>query len=764
MLKKEYKEIGLLVILVLIVSFIIFSPYFINQMPLTYGTDIKPQWFEFYTEFKNLIMQFLETKQLPFYSWNLFLGNNFFASKSYYLMGDIFSYIGLLIPLNFFDVAQILEVLKFLVSGLTMYYLLGQYKFNAKVKLMGSIAYTFSSWAIFFSGQLSFLSFYCWMPLYFAAIEQYIQKGKKLLFPFTCMILLFTNFYFFYTLSFFTPIYYIYRYSLIKENFQTFFRDTAVLIGCYLLGVFMTGVLTIPTIAYILQNDRVGKFSMKLFFDQPSIYLHELCARLVPNYIYIYRTNVFETASHTTRELCLYSGTITALLLPQIFSDPDKKFRKATIIFYLMLNLVLLFPMLSSAAHGFSDSSFRWTLILILVQVLILCHYLDNLSRINTKNLKITAGISILILMIIIPLTVYLFKHEALSAYKNQILLFLVAIIFVILNTWFLLKKRSVMFLLLVLCFEYSISGFTLYYSRMSTEGITYEFINSVTHVLQDEDQELNQFLENIEPVNPLQYYRTFIPLESIYWNFSHNMSLMVQLQGTMTYDSTYAPSFNEMKEIAPQVKDYESDWIFNIKDPNILQFLSVKYAVVTTSSELPEGMNWRLLTDNYRSGLLVYRNDDYRPLGITYNKIMASESVGKNDDLAWLMDTVLCNSEDYSTIQDHMASNSRTELENIKYQGNYLTGTCNPDESSFLVLSLPYDKGWNVFVNGQNTKTYSVNGGFIGFGLMAGRNQIEMYFTPVGFKQGALLSSLGFFGYFTLIIYEKLKKKKGRR
>ena len=112
MLKKEYKEIGLLVILVLIVSFIIFSPYFINQMPLTYGTDIKPQWFEFYTEFKNLIMQFLETKQLPFYSWNLFLGNNFFASKSYYLMGDIFSYIGLLIPLNFFDVAQILDVYK----------------------------------------------------------------------------------------------------------------------------------------------------------------------------------------------------------------------------------------------------------------------------------------------------------------------------------------------------------------------------------------------------------------------------------------------------------------------------------------------------------------------------------------------------------------------------------------------------------------------------------------------------------------------------
>lgn len=740
------------------------SPYLLNQMPLTYGTDIKPQWFEFYTEFKNLIIQFFETKQLPFYSWNLFLGNNFYASKSYYLMGDIFSYIGLLIPLNFFDVAQILEVIKFLVSGWTMYYLLGCYKLNSKVKFIGSIAYTFSSWAIFYSGQLSFLSFYCWMPLYFASIELYLRKGKKLMFPFICMILLFTNFYFFYTLSFFTPIYYIYRYSLLKDNFKNFIKDTLVLIGCYLLGVFMTGVLTLPTMAYILQNDRVGQFSLKLFFEQPSIYLHELCARLVPNYIYIYRTNVFETATHTTRELCLYSGTLTAVLLPQIFSDKDKNFRKVTLIFYIILNLFLIFPFLSSMAHGFSDPTFRWTMILILVQILTVCNYLENINQLNIKNLKITMGISIFVLIAVIPLTVILSKGNTISAYRNQILLFLAAIIFVILNTWLLLNKKSYIWILTVLCIEYSFSGFTLYYSRMHSEGITYEFIDSVTHVLQDEDNELNVFLENIEPINCLQYYRIYIPLESIYWDFSHNMSLMVQLQGTMTYDSTYAPSFNKMKEIVPEVKDYDSEWIFNIKEPNVLQFLSVKYAIVTHFSELPEGLNWRLLTDNYRSGLLVYRNDDYRPLGTTYNKIISYENYNIGNPLSLLTDTVLCSSKELQTIQEKMKSTSRAELENIKYQGNYLTGTCDTDESSFLVLSLPYDEGWNVFVNGQNVKTYSVNGGFVGFEVEAGNNQIEMYFTPVGFKQGAIISLIGIMGYVVLIIHEKLKTRNSRR
>ena len=275
-------------------------------------------------------------------------------------------------------------------------------------------------------------------------------------------------------------------------------------------------------------------------------------------------------------------------------------------------------------------------------------------------------GISIFVLIAVIPLTVILSKGNTISAYRNQILLFLSAIIFVVINTWLLLNKKSYIWFLTVLCIEYSISGFTLYYSRMRSEGITYDFIKSATHVLQDKDHELNYFLENIEPVNSLQYYRTYIPLESIYWDFSHNMSLMVQLQGTMTYDSTYAPSFNKMKEIAPEVKDYDSEWIFNIKNPDILQFLSVKYAIVTNPSELPEGLSWRLLTDNYISVLLVYRNDDYRSLGTTYNQIITYEEIESTKLITHLSDIVACESSDLMEIQNMMNSNHSVELEII--------------------------------------------------------------------------------------------------
>ena len=38
------------------------------------------------------------------------------------------------------------------------------------------------------------------------------------------------------------------------------------------------------------------------------------------------------------------------------------------------------------------------------------------------------------------------------------------------------------------------------------------------------------------------------------------------------------------------------------------------------------------------------------------------------------------------------------------------------------------------------------------------------MYFTPVGFKQGAIISLAGIMGYVVLIIYEKLKIRNSRR
>lgn len=758
MIKKEKKYLFILFLTCTLILMCYFGLYIINNVPQLYGTDIRPQWFLFYEEFRNLITNLFENKALPFYSWSTFLGNNFYASKSYYLMGDLFSYIGLLFNTGFFQTALILEIIKFYIAAYSMYYLLTQFGIKPIVKIIGAICFTFSGWAIFFSGQLVFHSFYALAPLYFAGLEKILQKRMPYLFIVLTTLCLFVNFYFFFTLSFCTVIYYIYRYYIINDSFKTFAKDTAITIGYYFIGVLITMILTLPTIFYILGSDRLGSFSEGLFFGQVQVYLHDLASMFVPNYLYIYNNNVFETKFHYSREICMYASALTAVSLPLIITCKSK-LKKATLGVWIVFAFIMIFPRLGSVIHGFSDPSFRWTFFLILFNIITSCHILNDLENLKVSILKKSSLFIVLLILFIVPITAIII-NQPVQDFTKQWTLFSIFAFVILLYSLTLYKKPRNMFkiLLAFVTIELAASGLYLYNSRMDfSKKENYEFIDKVSHVLQDYDNQLNNTLDAIEPVNPTQYYRVYIPHESLYWSYSHNMSIIYQLNGLMTYDSTYSPSVNDLKVLEPSVKDFKSEWIFNIKDMNLLNFLNTKYAVVTNESELPKGGNWRLLSDNYRMSLSIYRNDSYRDLGTTYSKI---DDINNYTDSSSLIDTIYAQSSDIEKIKPYLISNESSNLENISYYNNQLSGYVYSSESSFMIITLPYDKGWKVQVNGLTVPTYKVNGGFIGIPINAGDNNIEMYFTPQGFKQGAILSVVGVVCLFILILFESKKKK----
>lgn len=761
MKKRDYKYIFYLLLIVAFICSCCFLPYIITDTPLTYGTDIKPQWFLFYEEFRNLITNFIETGTFPFYSWTMFLGNNFFASKSYYLMGDIFSYFGLLFNMQFFNMALLIEIIKFFVAASTMFMFLKEIGISKKTCILGAVCYTFSSWAIFFSGQLSFLSFYCWMPLYFLGIERYLRNNKKAVYILSAVLLLFTNFYFFYTISLLSPFYFGYRFYLLNGNFKSFWKSAGKLIIYYLIGVMITGILTFPTIHYILDNDRIGGIQYFFAFDQIKIYLHELVAMFVPNYLYIYKSNVFETGWHVTRELCMWAGTIISLLCLQIFTYKDKIFKKATLIFYAFLILILLFPIMNSVIHGFSDPSFRWTIFFIFFNIIVGCTIFDNFNLISKKWVKKSGILFCIILILIVPFTAFL-SGDIIGQYTGQIVLFS-SFGFLILIYSRLLNKNNIDIKLIIILtvIEIALSSSLLYLGkRTENDTNNFEFINQVTHVLEYNENELTNYLDNIEPVNSSQYYRVFVPHEELYWSYSHNMSLIYNLNGLMTYDSTYAPSFNRMKKFAPEVKDFESEWIFNIKNGSLVTFLNTKYALVLDESQLPSDCNWRLIADDYNGFISVYRNDDYRELGKSYSKSMTfNEFFADGSQSEKLLNYVVSDEE----INQYLG-NDEAVLENIRYSGNQLTGNVNSKDNTFMVITIPYDKGWKILVNGVETEYYDVNGGFIGIPIQQGDTNIEMYFIPQGFKQGGISSITGIIIFVVLMFFEMRGKSNDKK
>lgn len=735
-IKEEKKYILILLLLIILISMLFFLPSIINSVPLTFGTDIKPQWFEFYTEFKNLVSNFIHNKELPFYSWDLFLGNNFWASKSYYLIGDIYNYIGLLFDDNFFDIARNLSFLKFIVGGVGFYFYLTELDHKPITKVIVSLAFVFSGWAVFFSGQLVFLSFYSFIPLYLIGIERSLKNKSPWIFILSCALLFSTNFYFFYTLTIFSPIYFIYRYYVLGLPLNKFYKYVLKQILYYILGISITAVFWFPGVLYIVGSDRFTETSKDFNI---FVYLHLLFSSFVPNYLYIYRNNVFETNFHFSREICLWASSILIVLLPQFYKLFSKKEKVATIAMYILFVVIAIIPELDSAMHGFGDPSFRWLFLVVIFNLYIIANVLDNIDKLNKKLLIISFVSIILIMLFTFFLAIYL-RGESINDYLKQFTIMLVFILVIVIGS-FVIYSKKINLLLILITLELSLSGMYCYgHDVKSKPNDTYEYIEKATHNIQTYPNEIMNAINSLKEENGSQFIRLYIPLDSIYWDFSHNMSLHYGIKGLMTYDSTYATSFISMYEMEPTVSAYKSRWIFDIKDDNLMSFLNTKYAIVSANDELSE--NWTLVNDDYHYGFKIYENTKYRPLGTTYSKIMTEDEYKIKKDTSMFLNHVIC--DDSCNDINKYISDANGVLKDIYYKGNYLSANYESDKDGFMILGIPYDEGWNILVDDEEINYYDVNGGFIGFNVLEGNHKVQMSFIPKGFKAGLLISILG--------------------
>lgn len=97
--------------------------------------------------------------------------------------------------------------------------------------------------------------------------------------------------------------------------------------------------------------------------------------------------------------------------------------------------------------------------------------------------------------------------------------------------------------------------------------------------------------------------------------------------------------------------------------------------------------------------------------------------------------------------------------IKNLKIDKNIATFEITSDEeNNLLFLSIPYDKGWHVNVDGKKVEFLEMADGFIGIKLKSGKHIVTMKYISPYFKLGCLIS---FISICILIIYEKKIIKK---
>lgn len=94
-------------------------------------------------------------------------------------------------------------------------------------------------------------------------------------------------------------------------------------------------------------------------------------------------------------------------------------------------------------------------------------------------------------------------------------------------------------------------------------------------------------------------------------------------------------------------------------------------------------------------------------------------------------------------------------------YSSTKIEGTIDVKSDGTLATSIPYEKGWTLYVDGEKTETTEIMEVFLAANLTAGTHEIKLVYSPTGFVPGVVVAVIAFAGFIALCVFDFLKKKK---
>jgi uncharacterized membrane protein YfhO len=116
----------------------------------------------------------------------------------------------------------------------------------------------------------------------------------------------------------------------------------------------------------------------------------------------------------------------------------------------------------------------------------------------------------------------------------------------------------------------------------------------------------------------------------------------------------------------------------------------------------------------------------------------------------------------DYDYIKQAVTKIDAMTFDMKKTKGDKIVGNIEVSEDGYLVTTIPYDKGFNILLNGKNYDYGKVNDSFIGLPIKKGTYSIEIRYEAPLSKVGLYISTVGFIIFIIIIMVDK--KKRGER
>ena len=88
------------------------------------------------------------------------------------------------------------------------------------------------------------------------------------------------------------------------------------------------------------------------------------------------------------------------------------------------------------------------------------------------------------------------------------------------------------------------------------------------------------------------------------------------------------------------------------------------------------------------------------------------------------------------------------------------IKGTVNALDDGVMYLSIPYEKGWRVYVDGEKQEFLELMDAMSGVRVPAGQHEIKLKYIPEGFIAGTCGTAVSFVLFVLLVVLDFRKKK----
>ena len=120
-----------------------------------------------------------------------------------------------------------------------------------------------------------------------------------------------------------------------------------------------------------------------------------------------------------------------------------------------------------------------------------------------------------------------------------------------------------------------------------------------------------------------------------------------------------------------------------------------------------------------------------------------------------------------YSVLEKAGKSVDAWQLDHNQMGGDSMSGDISVQQDGWFVLSLPYDNGFHILVDGKQTEYFRTDSDFIGFPIAGGTHQISVSYRAPGLSEGILCSKIGIgcvVCYFISAYFVEKRKKTMRK